>query len=58
MSKQFEGKLCLFLSMVALYFSAVWSILFCDVEMAMWAIVALGAVVASMIYLDEVNKNG
>lgn len=58
MSKQFEGKLALFFAMVALYFSVVWSVLFSDVEMAMWAIVALGAVIASLVYLNEVSKNG
>lgn len=58
MNKVYEGKLALFLSMVALYFSVVWSVLFSDLEMALWAIVALGTVIASMVYLNEVGKNG
>ena len=58
MSKLFEAKLAVFLSMVALYYSVVWSVLFSDAEMALWAIVALMFVVGSMIYLDEVGKNG
>lgn len=61
MTRQFEGKLCLFLSMVALFYSVVWSVMFCDMEMALWAIVALMAVVTSIFYLitlNEVGKNG
>lgn len=58
MSKQFEGKLCLFLSMVALYYSIVWSVMFCDMEMALWAIVALGAVVVSIFYLITLKERG
>lgn len=58
MSKLFEAKLAVFLSMVALYFSVVWSVILSDAEMALWAIVALIFVVGSMIYLDEVGRNG
>lgn len=58
MNKVYEGKLALFLSMVALYFSVVWSVLFSDLEMTLWAIVALGMVIASMVYLNEVGNNG
>lgn len=58
MSKQFEAKLAVFLSMVALYYCVVWSVIFSDEEMALWAIVALGMVIATIINLKEGGKNG
>lgn len=58
MNRVYEAKLAVFLSMVALYFSVIWSVLFSDVEMALWAIVALGLVIWSMVYLNEVSRNG
>ena len=56
MNKVLEAKIAVFLSMVALYYSVVWSVLFSDAEMAMWAIVALGMVIGAMFYLDEVSN--
>lgn len=58
MSKLFEAKLAVFLSLVALYFSVVCSVIFNNSEMAMGAIVSAISVVVSMIHLGEVSKNG